>query len=89
MKGGLMETTIKDYIIEHGEYYRELFADNIALRETLLQEDPYFSNEINKGFLEVVKDGIVNDVTKSLGTDPESVHVVLDDMSVYNLLEIY
>lgn len=79
---------IKEYIQEHQGYYLELFKDNTEFRFNLIEENPMFIEEINKGFVEIVKETIVDDVTKTLAVDAESVYNELDDINVFEFLEI-
>ena len=83
------EADVHEYIISHKEFYMNKFMDNIAMRETLLSEHESFKDDIDRSFIEYVKQGIVLHVSKELAIDAEMIYNVLDDISVYQLLEVW
>lgn len=79
---------IKEYILDHQDHYKNKFQDNINLRETLLSEHPLFKDEIDKSLNEYMRQGIALDVAEELAIDAETIYNVLDDISLFTLMDI-
>lgn len=79
---------VKEYILDHQDHYKNKFLDNINLRETLLSEHPLFKDEIDKALIEYMRQGIVIEVSKELAIDAETIYNVLDDISLFKLLDV-
>jgi hypothetical protein len=78
------EIDIPDYIGQNHEHYKELCKPHVTqLRFLLGTTDLVFHGDIAIQFCDVVKNIIVDDVTKRLSCSAEDVIIILDGIDLY------
>lgn len=75
-------------ILSHFRLNEELTPLKTQLRSVLSENDPLFTDDILKNFLEVVKRFLCDDITSNLGVTAEEAYEVLDDLNIKEFLNI-
>lgn len=81
--------TIKEYVLNNKEKYKDLIKDDSAkLRFLLKQEDVIFHPVIVVEFINKTKSLIAEDICKNIACNSESAMIELEDMNLLEFLEV-
>lgn len=81
-----MDNKIKDYLIANQEHFKKLTENSRIRKEYLLSIDSLFTEEIIIHYNNNIQSIIVDELTKNLAVDFESVIVVLESIDLNEYL---